>query len=65
MVIKSIQDADKNPKAAEGLIDNISGLHRTKPPPNVHYSKNMPEIDQLMEEWPLEFEELLTEDLLQ
>ncbi|GFO33652.1 intraflagellar transport protein 46-like protein [Plakobranchus ocellatus] len=61
LVVKSLANAEKNPKHIENWIDNIRELHRSKPPPNVHYSKNMPEIDTLMQEWPPEFEQLLKE----
>ncbi|XP_064617466.1 intraflagellar transport protein 46 homolog isoform X2 [Liolophura sinensis] len=61
LVVKSLEDAEKQPKAIENWIENIRELHRSKPPPNVHYSKNMPDIDNLMQEWPPEFEELLKE----
>ena len=39
MVVKSIDYAEKNPKQIESWIDSIKELHRTQPPPNVHYSK--------------------------
>ncbi|RUS83913.1 hypothetical protein EGW08_008327, partial [Elysia chlorotica] len=61
LVVKSLANAEKNPKHIENWIENIRELHRSKPPPNVHYSKNMPEIDTLMQEWPPEFEQLLKE----
>ena len=61
MVVRSLENAEKNPKAVENWIANISELHRSKPPPTVHYQKNMPEIDALMQEWPPSFEELLKE----
>ena len=61
VVVKSLESAEKNPKAIDNWIESIRDLHRTKPPPNVHYSKNMPDIDLLMQEWPPEFEELLKE----
>ncbi|XP_062616222.1 intraflagellar transport protein 46 homolog isoform X1 [Saccostrea cucullata] len=61
VVVKSIDNAEKNPKQIESWIESIRELHRTQPPPNVHYSKNMPDIDTLMQEWPPEFEELLKE----
>ena len=34
-------------------------LSRHKPPPSVHYSKPMPDIEALMQIWPAQFEELL------
>lgn len=59
--VKSLQDADKNPKEIDSWIISIGNLHRSKPPPTVHYARNMPDIDPLMQEWPHEFEELLKE----
>nr|KAG5706741.1 hypothetical protein BaRGS_007244 [Batillaria attramentaria] len=61
LVVKSLENAEKNPRAIENWIESIRELHRSKPPPNVHYSRNMPDIDTLMQEWPPEFEELLKE----
>lgn len=61
MVVKSLDSAEKNPKQIENWIESIRELHRSKPPPNVHYSKNMPDIDTLMQEWPAEFEDVLRE----
>ncbi|CAL1537177.1 unnamed protein product [Lymnaea stagnalis] len=61
LVVKSLQNAEKHPKHIENWIENIRELHRSKPPPNVHYSKNMPDIDTLMQEWPPQFEQLLKE----
>ncbi|XP_071959237.1 intraflagellar transport protein 46 homolog isoform X2 [Antedon mediterranea] len=59
MQVRSIENADKNPKQIKNWIESISDLHRSKPPPTVHYNKTMPEIEALMQEWPEEFEELL------
>jgi intraflagellar transport protein 46 len=39
----------------------VQDVHRQKPPPTVHYSKPMPEIEQLMQVWPQDFEEALKE----
>lgn len=57
--VTSIEHADKNPKEIMKWIASIQELHRTKPPPQVHYTKSMPDIEQLMQVWPDEFEELL------
>ncbi|KAG7320417.1 hypothetical protein KOW79_016270 [Hemibagrus wyckioides] len=57
--VKSIESAQKNPKAIDDWIDSISQLHRSKPPATVLYTRPMPDIDTLMQEWPPEFEELL------
>ncbi|NXG49566.1 IFT46 protein, partial [Psilopogon haemacephalus] len=57
--VKSLENAEKNPKAIENWIESISELHRCKPPATVHYTRPMPDIETLMQEWPPEFEELL------
>jgi len=59
VVIKKIESGEKNSKAIDKWIKDISDLHRSKPPPTVHYNKPMPDLDQLMQEWPLEFENLM------
>jgi intraflagellar transport protein 46 len=58
--VRSIENAEKSPLAIEKWIANISELHRSKPPPQVHYHKNMPEVESLMEVWPDGFEEALS-----
>ncbi|KAI5629233.1 intraflagellar transport protein 46-like [Silurus asotus] len=58
--VKSIENPQKNPKAIDNWIESISDLHRSKPPATVHYTRPMPDIDTLMQEWPPEFEELLS-----
>jgi intraflagellar transport protein 46 len=62
VVVRSIEHADKNPAKIEKWIQDISELHRSKPPPQVNYKKNMPEMDQLMEVWPEEFESFLAQN---
>ncbi|XP_048036599.1 intraflagellar transport protein 46 homolog [Megalobrama amblycephala] len=57
--VKSIENPEKNPKAIDNWIESITELHRSKPPATVHYTRPMPDIDSLMQEWPPEFEELL------
>ena len=59
MTVRSIDKADKNPKKITTWITNIEEVHRKKPPPVVNYSKNMPDIDALMQVWAPEMEELL------
>ncbi|CAH3028209.1 unnamed protein product [Porites evermanni] len=61
MTVRSIEDPEKNPKAVDNWIDSIRELHRQKPAPTVHYQRNMPDIEFLMQEWPAEFEELLNQ----
>ncbi|XP_074833022.1 intraflagellar transport protein 46 homolog isoform X1 [Carettochelys insculpta] len=57
--VKSLENAEKNPKAIDNWIESISELHRFKPPATVHYTRPMPDIETLMQEWSPEFEELL------
>ena len=45
VVVRSIEDAAKNPVAIDKWIRSINDLHRSKPPPQVHYKRPMPEID--------------------
>ncbi|KAL0273483.1 UNVERIFIED_CONTAM: hypothetical protein PYX00_006137 [Menopon gallinae] len=59
MVVKKIDDAEKNGKSIEKWIKAINDLHRTKPPPSIHYTKPMPNIDNLMQEWPQKMDEKL------
>eukprot|EP00741_Cyanophora_paradoxa_P016357 tig00020912_g15793.t1 len=59
MVVRSIDNAEKNPKAVNNWITSISDLHKSKPAPTVNYSKAMPDIEQLMQVFPDEFERLL------
>jgi intraflagellar transport protein 46 len=59
MIVRSLENADKNPKEIERWISSISELHRSKPPPQVHYAKTMPDIENLMQVWPEDFEEKL------
>ncbi|CAH8829952.1 unnamed protein product [Trichobilharzia szidati] len=57
VTVRSIEDAEQQKKAIDNWIRNITDLYRAKPPPTVHYVRNMPEISQLMAEWPTTFEE--------
>lgn len=59
LIVRSIDNAEKSPKEIDRWIKSIADLHRSKPPPQVHYSKSMPDIESLMQVWPEEFEELL------
>ncbi len=59
VVMKRVERADKNPKELQDWIKSVYNLHRSKPPTIVHYSRAMPDIDQLMAEWPPHVEETL------
>merc|ERR1712012_1485086 len=54
--IKKVRDVDKEVKIVEKWIKDIEDLHRSKPAPTIQYSKQMPDIDHLMQEWPHEVE---------
>lgn len=47
--VHSIENADKNPREIISWINDVSDLHKNKPPPSVGYSKIMPDIDALMQ----------------
>ncbi|CAM9145897.1 unnamed protein product, partial [Hapterophycus canaliculatus] len=59
VAVRSIENAHNNPAEIEKWVQSINDLHRTKPPPQVNYKKNMPDIELLMEAWPPEVEEIL------
>ncbi|KAG7397877.1 Intraflagellar transport protein 46 [Phytophthora boehmeriae] len=64
IVVRSIENAEKAPREIDRWMKSIADLHRTKPPPQVHYTKTMPDIESLMQVWPEEFEELLSKTTL-
>ena len=49
VIIHSIETADKNPKEIMTWINDVAEIHKKKQPPSVSYSKNMPDIDSLMQ----------------
>jgi intraflagellar transport protein 46 len=57
--VRSIENAEKNPKDVQNWIKNVNELHKNRPPATIQYSKVMPDIDKLMEEWPPAIENLL------
>eukprot|EP00434_Breviolum_minutum_P018577 symbB.v1.2.016386.t1/scaffold1246.1/size129174/3 len=59
MEVRSIENAEKNPKEIDNWVKRIDNLNRTKPAPTVQYQRRMPDIEQLMQVWPGEFEEFL------
>ena len=58
---KRVGPGEQGAKAVEKWVKDISDLHRSKPPPTVHYGRQMPDIDALMQEWPADVEEMLKE----
>lgn len=59
MVVRSLEQADKNPREIQRWVESINELHRSKPPPQVHYTKTMPDIERLMQVWPEKMEDML------
>ncbi|KAI1730489.1 intraflagellar transport protein 46 like protein [Ditylenchus destructor] len=57
--VKKLSRADKNTHQIDKWIENVKELRKMKPPDRVHYSKHMPDIDRLMEEWNPEVEQCL------
>lgn len=58
-VVRSIENADKNPKLITRWISTIGEAHRNKPPASVSYTKPMPDSETLMDVWHPEVEEVL------
>jgi intraflagellar transport protein 46 len=59
MEVRSIENAEKNPKEIENWVRRIDDLNRSKPAPTVQYSRRMPDIETLMQVWPAELEDHL------
>ncbi|KAF7231692.1 intraflagellar transport protein 46-like protein [Nothobranchius furzeri] len=57
--VTSVARPQLHPRAVDSWVDSIGALHRSKPPASVQYSRPVPDIDSLMQEWPAELEELL------
>ncbi|CAG9531373.1 unnamed protein product, partial [Cercopithifilaria johnstoni] len=62
--VKKLERADENIEEIEHWISSIKEIHRTKPPDVVIYGKPMPNIEHLMQEWPIEVENLLKNEQL-
>ena len=50
--VKSIQNAEKKPNEITDWINKVDDLQKRKVPTAVNYSKNMPDIQNLMDVWP-------------
>jgi intraflagellar transport protein 46 len=55
--VRSIEHADKNARDISRWADSMAELHRTRPPPTIHYSRPMPHLEGLMQEWYPAFDE--------
>jgi intraflagellar transport protein 46 len=59
ITVRSIDDAQNNPRLIDQWIENVEELHRTKPQTQIHYHYPMPDIETLMDVWPEEVEDAL------
>jgi len=59
MRVRSIDNAQQHPNEITKWIQSIKDLHRSKPPPTVHYRRAMPDIEELMQQWPGDLENVL------
>ena len=61
VTVEIIENADKKPKEVSRWISSVEDLHKTRPPPTVNYTKQMPDFDYLMSELNPEMEQALKE----
>ena len=62
MNVDSIDNAEKKQKEITRWINSVQDLHKTRPPPTVNYTKQMPDFDSvLMSEFNPEMEQALKE----
>lgn len=59
MVVKKVSNVEKESKTIDKWIKDITDLHKTKSSPVVKYSDPMPDLDDLMQQWPEKMENLL------
>jgi intraflagellar transport protein 46 len=52
-----LEQAEQNPAQIDQWLGSVNELHKTRPPPTVEFTKTMPDIETLMQEWPVEMEE--------
>lgn len=52
MLIKTLEQAEKNPNKIQNWIEQISNLHKEKMSSSVSYTKTMPDIEELMQVFP-------------
>ena len=45
ITVDMIENADKKPKDITRWINSVQDLHKTRPPPTVNYTKQMPDFD--------------------
>lgn len=60
-MIRSIENAEKNPLKIQNWVEQVSNLHKEKMSSSVSYSKSMPGVECLMQVWPEKIESFLKE----
>eukprot|EP00756_Hemistasia_phaeocysticola_P010008 Hpha_TRINITY_DN14980_c0_g1::TRINITY_DN14980_c0_g1_i1::g.142857::m.142857/K19682/IFT46; intraflagellar transport protein 46 len=58
--VESVEEGHKKPKVIEKWVKDVKTLHTNKPSPQVNYTKQMPDLETLLQVWPADFEELLS-----
>lgn len=61
MLVRALEQADKNPKEITKWIASITALHKSKPAPQVRHTRPMPDAEALMQAWPAKFESVLSQ----
>ncbi|XP_022904179.2 intraflagellar transport protein 46 homolog [Onthophagus taurus] len=59
IVVKSVENVEKNVKVIDKWIKDMNDLHKSKSSPVVRYSDPMPDLDDLMEQWPENIDNLI------
>lgn len=54
--VHAIEEAERHPKKITDWVNSVNDIQKDKQPPSVNYSKQMPDIDSLMQVWPAEVE---------
>lgn len=57
--VSGLDRVDRNPKKLAEWISSVEELHKGRPRAAMAYSKPMPDVETLMQEWPPEVENVL------
>lgn len=57
--IGKIADLENNQKELDSWLESIEEIYRNRPPPTIAYSSAMPDLEDLAQEWPQVFDEVL------
>ncbi|OWR45319.1 hypothetical protein KGM_204038 [Danaus plexippus plexippus] len=61
VMTRKLENAENNPQALDRWIRDVSALHAGRSRATVAYTRKMPDIDDLMAEWPDAIEDTLNE----